>query len=110
MQKMSGVQPPGSGVPRNPAVGFADVLRQSAPCAAMGSPLLRLEDLGTPMVRRDYNELAPSLGLFGGGLGGIAHQVPSDELYSRVLGMNVSSSGQGSGLQHLQVRNGSVPG
>lgn len=108
---MSGVQPPGSGVPRNPAVGFADVLRQSAPCASMGSGMLRLEDLGTPMVRRDYNNVAPPLGhFFGGGLGGFGHQVPSDEMYSRVLGMNMSGhSVPSNGIhQHLQVTNAFV--
>jgi len=58
------------------------------------------------MVRRDYHDLGPPapLGqLYGGGLGGFGHQIPSDEMYSRVLGMNLSSSGAGNGMQHLQV-------
>ena len=64
---MSGLQPAGSSVCRNQAVGFADVLRQPAPVLMEMPGALRPEDLGTPMsARREAEILGGALALVGG--------------------------------------------
>ena len=64
---MSGLQPAGSSVCRNHAVGFADVLRQPAPVLMEMPGALRPEDLGTPMsARREAEILGGALALVGG--------------------------------------------
>ena len=77
---MSGLQPAGSSVCRNQAVGFADVLRQPAPVLMEMPGALRPEDLGTPMsARREAEILGGALALVGGaggmygtaGIGGV---------------------------------------
>ena len=64
---MSGLQPAGSSVCRNHAVGFADVLRQPAPVLMETPGTLRPEDLGTPIsARREAEILGGALALVGG--------------------------------------------
>ena len=89
---MSGLQPAGSSVCRNQAVGFADVLRQPAPVLMEMPGALRPEDLGTPMsARREAEILGGALALVGGAGGevdgdrGIAGHLGTDSPKKRTV-------------------------
>jgi len=91
-----------SGVPRNPAVGFADILRQSAPHPPPDlDGILRPSDLGTPMSARPREGFAGASLLgqpFGSGLGAFAQTrevgqlVPADDLYARSIALGLGGS------------------
>jgi len=96
---MSGVQQPG-GYPRNPAVGFADVLRQPAKSAATDLGLrgiLQPGDLGTPILRLDaMGELATRYG---------SPRMPlvsADDSYRLILGMG-GAAAHGASFQNAHM-------